>query len=209
MPPFSEDSSPRSDDKMNGIGMPILFILVLLATLFVTRNMIRKSIVSSYQNTMKLICFITALASIALSIVLYFSTAFNYGLVTTVLGYSMIFLNSSARIKQYMTPLLIAYLVWFLVLVGIPSYLNQGIIAATNSINCITFYGTFASTMCNDGWLTLVKIIASVIVSVTLLSVLLLASEVFGSAESVYLQTEVQSTTYTEIAKPLVNQEGQ
>ncbi|ORC92542.1 uncharacterized protein TM35_000032950 [Trypanosoma theileri] len=209
MSPFNQNSTARSADKMNGIGMPILFILVLFSTIFATRNMLKKAVVSSFQDTMKLLTFVTALASITLSISLYFSTAFNYGLVTTVLGFSMIFLNSSLRIKQFMTPLLIVYLAWFLVLVGIPSYLNQGIITATNSINCLTFYGSFASTMCNDGWLTFVKIIASVIVSVTLLSVLLLASEVFGSAQSVYLQTEVQETTYQDIAKPLVHQAHQ
>ncbi|KEG09183.1 hypothetical protein DQ04_05661050 [Trypanosoma grayi] len=182
-----------SVDKMNGIGMPILFIITLFATLFATRHLVAKAVRYAYSDTVTMLCFSAALTNMALSIFLYFTTAFNYGLVTTVLAYCVAFMNSNENFKQHMPHLLAVHLVWFLVLVGIPSSLNHGIINATNTGDCVAFYATFASTMCVEGWLTFIKIVACIITCFTLFSVLLLASEVLAMLQTGRRRTEISA----------------
>ncbi|RNF19361.1 uncharacterized protein Tco025E_04172 [Trypanosoma conorhini] len=170
-----------SVDKMNGVGMPLLFLSVMAVTIFMTRPLLQVAVTLALTDTTSCLCLVAALANMALSVFLFFTTAFNYGLVSTVLAYCVVFLNGRESFRHYLVHLLAIYLLWFLVLVGVPAELNHGIIRATNSGDCVAFYGTYASTMCVDGWLAFVKVVACFVLGFTLLSLLLLVTEVLGS----------------------------
>ncbi|RNF19251.1 hypothetical protein TcG_04206 [Trypanosoma cruzi] len=177
------EGSASSVDRMNGVGMPVLFISVIAMAFFMTRRFLIKAVTSAFADTTSCLCFFSAVVNMLLSVFLFFSTGFNYGLVSTVLAYCMVFIKGRDNFNQYLVHLLAIYLVWFLVLVGIPAEINHGIIRATNKVDCTAFYNTYASTMCLDGWLTFVKIVACCVLGFTLLSLLLLTSEVLGSGQ--------------------------
>ncbi|KEG09181.1 hypothetical protein DQ04_05661030 [Trypanosoma grayi] len=170
----------EAPDVMNGIGMPILFIVMIMLMLVVSRARLLEAYRVSRNDTATCICFVVALINMLISVFLYFSTAYNYGLVTTVLAYCMAFLTENGSYGLNAKWLLAVYLVWFLFLLGFPSAWGPGIIIATNNNSCVAFYSTFASTMCNDGWLTFIKFVACIVVSLTLLSVLLIIAVVMG-----------------------------
>ncbi|ORC92543.1 uncharacterized protein TM35_000032960, partial [Trypanosoma theileri] len=119
-------------DQMNGIGMPILYLAFLLCIALVTRNRLIDAFYASRGDTATFMCFSAALANMALSVFLYFSTAYNYGLVTTVLAYSMAFLKVNGPRELHSRWLLAVYLAWFLFLLGFPTAWGPGIMKATN-----------------------------------------------------------------------------
>ncbi|KAH9589347.1 hypothetical protein LSM04_007196 [Trypanosoma melophagium] len=119
-------------DQMNGIGMPILYLAFLLCIVLVTRERLVDAFYVSRGDTATFMCFCAALANMALSVFLYFSTAFNYGLFTTVLAYSMVFLTISGPWELHSKWLLAVYLAWFLFLLGFPTAWGPGIMRATN-----------------------------------------------------------------------------
>ncbi|EAN85257.1 hypothetical protein TcYC6_0114700 [Trypanosoma cruzi] len=170
-------------DRMNGIGMPILFLVMLLCILMKSRRILRAAFTVSCADTATCICFFASLINMLLSVFLFFTTAFNYGLVSTVLAYCMVFVATSGPLELHARWFLSLYMVWFLLLVGFPTGWGRGIIGATNSDDCVAFYSTYASTMCADGWLTFVKILACLNISITMLSLMLLIAVVLGVEE--------------------------
>ncbi|RNF19359.1 uncharacterized protein Tco025E_04170 [Trypanosoma conorhini] len=167
-------------DKMNGVGMPLLFLAMLLCILLTTRKRLTAAFIASDADRAMRICFYAALANMALSVFLFFTTAFNYGLVSTVLAYCVAFLTSAGSLESHAKWFLSVYMMWFFFVLGFPTGWGAGIIRATNSGDCVAFYGTYASTMCVDGWLTFVKVVACLLISLTMLSLLLLIASVAG-----------------------------
>jgi hypothetical protein len=180
--------SANQADQMKGIGMPILFTVLLGASAFVSRQLIIDSFNASRGNMNMLFSFLCAGITAALSLFLYWSPAYNYGLGGTVVAYLTMCVKGGESAKEFSKLLLGITLVWFMLLIGIPGGFSQGIINAVSTNQCNSFYNTYQETMCKPGWLVFVQICSCVQIGLTLVSLLFAVSAVVGSegSESAY-----------------------
>lgn len=162
----------NQSDQMKGIGMPILFIFVLTIAVVMSRKHLMEGVQAARGDTNVAFAFISALVTSFMSIFLYFSAAYGYGLVATVLAYCNALLASSNRSKDLVKPMIGVMIIWFCFLVGIPSGFSAGIIVQASDTECKAFYPSYSDTMCKDGWIVFLLICCCVMIGLTLMSLL-------------------------------------
>lgn len=177
------DDGADQADKMKGIGMPILFIVTLGVAAFLTRTHLLSAFQASRGDINLASAFFSSVISAAMSIFLYFSPAYNYGLVSTVLAYFIACVCNGAGVQAYAKPIAGVTAGWFCILVGIPELLSAGIINKVSKTTCQNFYNTYKDTMCKDGWVVFVEILACVQIGFTLLSLLTLVNLALNTPE--------------------------
>mmetsp|Transcript_68460 Transcript_68460/g.79752 ORF Transcript_68460/g.79752 Transcript_68460/m.79752 type:complete len:237 (-) Transcript_68460:209-919(-) len=165
-------AADEQGDKMKGIGMPILFIFLLAVVIVVTRSLLFDAVQAARNNPTIAFPFISAAVTALMSIFLYFSAGYGYGLVATIFAYINMCLSNGNRLRQYATPLTGIMLIWFGILVGIPSGLSSGIIVEVSSTNCKNFYPDYSDSMCKDGWIVYLLICSCILIGLTFMSLL-------------------------------------
>ncbi|RNE95194.1 hypothetical protein TraAM80_10349 [Trypanosoma rangeli] len=77
----------RAVDKMNGVGRPLLFLCVIAVTIFAARHLLWMAVALDFAGTASCLRLVVALGNMVLSVCFFFfTTAFNYVLVSTVLA---------------------------------------------------------------------------------------------------------------------------
>ena len=160
----------------------MLIVTYILAIVMTHQRLIR----AFHQSRAELATFILFLGSMAASLgsmFLYFSAAWAYGLICTLLCYlTALMIGAPDRAKQAKL-LFFAVAAWFAILIGQPNAVSNGVINTVAKAQCDTFYGEKSDAMCKDGWLSFVEIVATALISVTFLMLLnLMASAVENAA---------------------------
>jgi hypothetical protein len=156
-------------DQMKGIGMPILFMFTLGVAAFFSRSQLMEAVSAARGDVNVGMNLLVSLVTIIMSIFFYFTPAYGYGLVSTVLAYVNIV--GLSRSSAYATQNGIVQFVWFCILIGIPDNVSGGIIKAISN-DCSTFYPQYSTVMCKSGWLVFVSILACAQIGITLTSLL-------------------------------------
>lgn len=190
----------QEGDKMKGIGMPIMFIAVFIVVVGVAHKHLMNAFQASRSDPMGVgFTFFASLISALMSIFLYFSPAYGYGLVSTVLAVYGALACGGAGLRTVARPMMLANAAWFCVLVGIPNFWSSGIIGATSPTTCDSFYASYSGTMCLGGWVVFVQIISCVQIGLTMLSLfslMNLALEASSSAPTEGTQAPLRQNEY-------------
>jgi hypothetical protein len=165
--------------SFKAIGMPIMLIVTYLLAIASTHQRLIRAFHQSRAELQTFILFLGSLAASLGSMFLYFSAGWAYGLICTLLCYlTAMMIGSPDRAKQA-SILFFAVAGWFAILIGQPTAVSNGVIDTVAKDSCNRFYGDKADSMCKDGWLNFVEIVATCLISVTFLMLLnLMASAV-------------------------------
>ena len=179
---LSSTAHAADDQKMKGIGLPVIFILFFIVAGLVSRN----QLMAAFRNTNpdSVWVFRASLLCATFSIFFYLSHAWAYGIVSTVIAYGIAIATNSNLIQTHGKYIATVLFMWFLILIGIPSSVSVGIINAVNLSACNSFYGDFSDSMCKDGWLTFLLILSTVQISITFLSMLAVMAGAMGASVS-------------------------
>eukprot|EP00388_Colpodella_angusta_P041097 GDKK01052216.1.p1 GENE.GDKK01052216.1~~GDKK01052216.1.p1 ORF type:complete len:224 (-),score=46.47 GDKK01052216.1:231-902(-) len=176
-------------DKMKGIGLPIIFIAFFLIAIALNYKQLLNAWQSASGTSDVAWVFRASCLCALFSIFFYISSAWAYGLVSTILAYFLVCISTPQMMQLYGKHAAVIFSIWFLILLGIPSQLSTGLINATT--NCQTFYGSYADKMCVDGWQTFLLIIATVQISLTFLCVLCILAASAGTSVVGNVQGEI------------------
>jgi hypothetical protein len=169
------DTTIMSDaGKFKAIGMPIMLVVTYFVAILVTHKSFIRAFHHSRGELINFAMFIGAVAASVLSMFLYFSASWAYGLITTVMCYLFALVIASPNRGQQSRTLFYALAVWFAILIGIPTQWSMGVIESAARNNCVAFYGSKADAMCKEGWLDFVEIVAMVLIAITFLTLLTL-----------------------------------
>jgi hypothetical protein len=162
-------ATDEQTSQMKGIGMPILFMVTLVLAAILSRAQLLDAVTAARGDVNLGINMIVSLVTIVISIFLYFTHAYGYGLVSTILAYANIV--GMGRSSQFAAYSGLVQFVWFCLLVGIPDAVSGGIINAI-STSCSAFYPSYDNVMCKPGWLVFAQILACVQIGITMTSLL-------------------------------------
>lgn len=167
----SENTAASDQDKMKGIGMPIIFISFFIVAILLNH----KQLMTAWQNSSTspdvAWVFRASLLCALFSIFFYVSAAWAYGIISTILAYFLACISTSSLMQQHGKSAGGLFFLWFLILIGVPSLLSSGLVS-TVSFKCTSFYGSYSNKMCKDGWQTFLLIVATVQIALTFLCVL-------------------------------------
>ena len=162
------------DGNFKAIGMPILLIVTFMLSIAITHQSLRRAFYQSRSNLLNFLVFIGSLVASLVSIFLYFSAAWAYGMICTVMCYLFALVISSPERAKHGRLLFGSVAAWFAFLIGIPSGISAGVLTSCSNTACQAFYLSKADSMCKEGWLDFVEIVAICLVSVTFLTLLTL-----------------------------------
>lgn len=177
-------------DKMKGIGMPIIFISFFAVAVLLNYKQLMTAWMSASTSADIAWVFRASLLCAFFSIFFYVSASWAYGLISTILAYFLACISTPELMQQYGKHAAIVFFGWFLVLLGIPGQLSKGLITTT-STGCDTFYNTYKSNMCKDGWQTFLLIVATVQIALTFLCVLCIMAASAGTSVVQNVQGEI------------------
>lgn len=184
-------SSEEDNGHFKAYGMPIMLICTYTVSLLLSHKALMRAFHTSRGNTINFAIFLGSIGSSIASMLLYFSPAWAYGLVCTAVCYMFaLVIGSSAggTNARFVKMMFGVVAVWFALLVGIPDAASRGIVAALSHSNCQSFYGDEADSMCHDGWLNFLQVIAMVLVSVNFLTLLTLMNAAFEATDPAHAQ---------------------
>lgn len=165
------NEAAADQDKMKGIGMPIIFISFFIVAVLLNH----KQLMTAWQNSSAspdiAWVFRASLLCALFSIFFYVSAAWAFGIISTILAYFLACISTSSLMQQHGKSAAALFFLWFLILIGIPSLLSVGLVK-TVSDSCTSFYGSYSDKMCKDGWQTFLLIVATVQIALTFLCVL-------------------------------------
>jgi hypothetical protein len=164
----------QASDGFKAVGFPILLLVVFFVAVIATQAQLRTAQANASAARSQKGLFWSAITCALLSIFLYFTSAWSYALVSTILCYALAILCSGeVGIQRFGKTLGIIQLIWFGMLIGQPQVLGSGIMADL-TVGCATYYGSAAATMCLSEWLVFAGIIAGVVVGLNFLALLTL-----------------------------------
>ena len=169
-------------DQMMAIGMPTLFIILFIASILLTHKQLITAHEASSLNPALAWIFRASLLSALLSIFLYCSAAWAYGLMQSLVAYFLACVCGGAAMQRFAQPMLLFMLAWFCVLIGVPNGVSVGIFTSINTTSCNLFYGTMKDKMCKEQWLVFVQIIATIQIGITFLQVISLMAAGLASS---------------------------
>ena len=173
-------SADDASDKMKGIGEPIFYMIIFAAIVAFTH----KTLISAHQNftgdPQLAWAFRCSVASAVLSILLLWTPAWNYALVSLIMALVMAFVCNAENFAEMSGHVVTASVVWFLILVGIPDRLSAGIITTVSLANCNNFYNTYNGVMCANGWVVVTEILATLHIGFSMVSMLTIAGAKMG-----------------------------
>lgn len=147
-------------EKMRGIGLPVIFMLSIIAAIWMTREQLIMAH-DPFGSGLSAWVFRGGFICGLMSFFLYPSAAWGYGLASTMVAYLLAFVSSEESLRRNGRPVLLMLLCWFATLVGLPSAFSVGVINTIHTQNCQVFYGGYADTMCTDGWIVFLLLIAT------------------------------------------------
>ena len=172
--------------KFKAAGLPILLIVNFALAVVMTHQRLIRAFHQSRAELATFILFLSSLGAALASMFLYFSAAWAYGRICTLLCYlTAVMIGAPDRGKQARV-LFFAVAAWFAILIGQPSQVSPGIIDTVAKGRCEAFYGDKADAMCKDGWLNFVEIVATCLISVTFLMLLNLMASAVESGDAQY-----------------------
>ena len=171
--------------KFKAIGLPIMLIVTYALTVLMTHQRLIRAFHASRAELGTFALFLGSMTASLLSMLLYFSAAWPYALICTLLCYLTALIIGSSDRAQHSRVLFGAVAIWFALLIGIPSNVSAGIISTAAHDSCNAYYGEKSDAMCKEGWLDFVEILATGLISVTFLTLMnLMASAVDSSAQA-------------------------
>jgi len=160
-----------NSDVMKGIGMPIVFMALMLVAGFVAKDHFINAAKAVQGDRDQMWVFGIAVLNALFSIIFYWTPAWNYGLVSTVLAFGTAVV-CSRKSTNLSVVIMGVNLIWFLTLVGIPDGVSAGLIKSVDMQSCNAWYKTYNTKMCHEAWVVIVLILATVQVGLTLLGLL-------------------------------------
>ena len=176
----------NSSDEFKAIGMPLIMIATFAAAIAVNHHGFIRAFQQSKYNLRHFALWLGAFASALLSMFLYFTSAWAYGLVCTLVCYLFTLLcGTPSLMDKHAKSITAAVAIWFATLVGVPSFMGKGAVAVVSQ-DCEAWFGTVAKEMCVKGWLAWGEIVVMILIAVTFLSLMtLMGNAAEGSSESV------------------------
>ena len=199
-------SSPASAsaleiDNTKAAALPVLMIIALLLAGCFTRHTLAAAYTNAKEDFRKLIIFGGGIICAILSVFLLPTSAWAYGAASALFAYMSTLMCQPGVLddaKQAETAFMV-YLGWFLTLIGVPDLWSDGVIAAT--ANCEKWFPAKTS-MCDEGWLTYVVILAIAIIILNFFVVIALMSMVFACDVNAYAAIPSQGAACPGIVTP-------
>uniref|UniRef100_A0A7S1MTI8 Uncharacterized protein n=1 Tax=Neobodo designis TaxID=312471 RepID=A0A7S1MTI8_NEODS len=172
-------------DNFKAGGIPVFLIVTVLLSIVASRSELLSSFRAARGSGLGTTAlFIGAVFSTLASCTLYFTAAWAYGVVCTIVCYVFALVATSPEsLQSFGKPLLAIQSLWLAVLLGIPEPLGIGVIETVTQ-KCNNFYGSQAEKMCKSGWLAFNEIVAMGLISVVFLSQLLLVAKAIEAHRS-------------------------
>jgi hypothetical protein len=173
----------NQSDEFKAIGLPLLMILTFAGSIALNRQGFARAFQQSKYNTRHFALWLGAFVSALLSMFLYFTAAWAYGLVCTLVCYMFTLMcGTPSLMDKHSKAVAGAVAVWFATLVGVPAFLGKGAIGVVTG-DCDVWFGTVSGTMCKKGWLAFAEIVVTVLVAVTFLSMMTLMGNAAEGAD--------------------------
>lgn len=165
-------------DNFKAGGIPAFLMVTFFIAVVATRNELLAAMRSARTNGAgSLVMFVGTVLSAVMSMSLYFTAAWAYGLICTIVCFVFaVVATSPASVEAFWRPLLVIQSLWLAVLIGVPEPLGVGVIS-TVSNNCDSFYNSQRDKMCKSGWLAFNEIVAMLLISVVFLCQLTLVAK--------------------------------
>jgi hypothetical protein len=173
-------------DNFKAGGIPVFLIVTLILAVIGSRNELLSSFRAARISGLgTVVLFFGSIFSALASASLYFTAAWAYGVVCTIVCFVFALVASSTEsLASFGKPLLALQSVWLAVLLGIPQTLFGIGVIDTVTLQCDKFYGSQADKMCKSGWLAVNEIIGMGLISVVFLSQLLLVAKAIEAHRS-------------------------
>lgn len=171
----------EASDKMKGVGQPIFYMVIFAIVVFFTHKTLLNAHKNYHGDPQLIWSFRCCMICAALSLLLVWTPAWNYALVSLIIALVMAFVCSSDSFSEHGQKILIGSVLWLLILVGIPDKLSTGIINTVTLSNCNSYYNTYKSTMCMNGWVVITEILATVHIGFSLVAMLTIAGAVVNA----------------------------
>lgn len=168
----------KESDNFKAIGLPIMLIITMVLTIVVTRVIFWKAFLHAKNDLNLAIIFFGGLVCALLSVFLFPTAAWAFGVVNTLLAYMYALVCVPGGVEKFAQRLFALSAAWFLLLVGVPNQVSLGVIATITSV-CDAWFGSKKEDMCKEGWLTLTEIVAMVMVSTNFFIMLTLMAVAF------------------------------
>lgn len=190
-PPASGGGTNTAEVANTKAGaIPALMIFAILLAIFFTRHSLTSAFAAAKDDFRKMILFGGGMICTLLSIFLLPTSAFNYGAASVLFAYMSTLLCTPGLLEAKADSFFLIYVSWFLTLLGMPDGWSDGLLKAIDA--CDTWFNPNADTMCKDGWVTYVTILAIAIIIINFFCVIALMSLVFNASDSAYAYEEVE-----------------
>jgi hypothetical protein len=112
------------------------------------------------------------------SIFLLPTAAYGYAIVSSLLSYTFALVCAPGALQRRVSPLMLLTGAWLSVLIGLPSNFSSGIINATATNRCMSWFGDseVQGRLCASGWLTYTTLIAIGVVIINFFGVVVMLS---------------------------------
>ena len=169
-----------ADDNFKAWGLPVFLVLMLVLSVALTHKQLRAAHAAIQTERSHAGLFWAALVATLMSMFLYFTAAWSYGVVSSFSCYAIALLCASRGMENFGRHLVGFQALWFGILIGQPSLLSRGVIFdITNS--CAAWYVSEQSTMCKSGWLTFASIMAGLIIGLNFLILITTLASALGT----------------------------
>ena len=161
-------------DNTKAIALPILFIVALVVAIFITRKSLSNALPRARDELRLGILFFGGAISTVLSIFLFPTAGWAYGIVSALFSYMFSLVCAPGMIEKHANRLFLATASWFALLLGIPNRWSAGIIARV-STGCNLWF-TVKTDMCSDSWVTFATIVSIAVIIINFFELLVLMS---------------------------------
>lgn len=182
-----------ADDKYKAGGLPITLLATIAFAVFLTWKQLRDAQQASRLDMTHFFLFHGGLVATCLSLFLYFTPAWAFGLVCTLVCYLITLFTTASALNHNALTLNAVLVIWLFMLIGLPPRVTTGVFDVLSNPYCKGFYDTVSDTMCKEGWLTFAELIAGIMVGMTFLAVILTLASAVEAIEASRAAQQVES----------------
>ncbi len=180
--PSSSSSSGTGVDDTKAIAIPLMMIIAILLAIFFTRHSLSSAFQVAKGDFRKMILFGGGLICVAASIFLLPTSAYNFGAASVLFAYMSTLLATPGLLEARADFFFLVYTSWFSILIGIPDGWCDGILKQVDK--CDTWFANTTDSMCKDGWITFVTLLAIAVIIMNFFCVIALMSLVFNATDA-------------------------
>eukprot|EP00759_Apiculatamorpha_spiralis_P048220 PhF_6_TR4353/c1_g1_i1/m.5871 len=166
-------SMGAAQDNFKESGLPLFILCMFLILGYAARVFVRQTFVNAMSHSVHKIFLLSTMITAFLSIFILWSAAWTYGILSVFVGWTTLATLSHPRLSTYKPTAVVVGCVWVLLLIGVPPTLfGPGVLQLVNT--CESHYNTVSSSMCKEGWLAFLEIVALIMICISILNQMLL-----------------------------------